>query len=488
MPADQEIELKFACAPQDLGAVLAAAPPGDDETRELISVYFDTPDLALQKAGASLRVREHKGRRIQTVKRGEGLVREEHEAPIEGLAPDPQIDPLPSILPEGATLRPAFNVRVSRRQRTFRYHEAEIELALDKGEVSGGDRQSAICEVELELKSGEPAALFALARELSAAAPLYLAFDSKASRGQALVAGEEAGARKSRKLELDAEVTVAEAFQAIAGAALAQVAANAAALRVQPHPDAVHQLRVGARRLRSALSTFKPVLAGEALEGLKRDFKWLGQACGRARSLDVFAEETLKPAELRAAPPPGVYALRKALDAARRAAWDEAREAAASERFRGLMIDAVGWLQTGGWRDAEGAAAPIRPFAAQAVKRRRKKLAKRGRAARCGDDAARHHLRIEAKKLRYAVEGFAGLYRKKPVRRYLQRLKALQAELGALNDLVTAEPLLAGLDLPSEAGFAAGELVGGKAAAKPELIARASKAMDRLHAADRFWD
>ena len=82
--ADREIELKFACRPEDLAAVLAAAPAGDDESRELISVYFDTADLALQKAGASLRVREHEGRRVQTLKRGEGLVREEYEAPIEG--------------------------------------------------------------------------------------------------------------------------------------------------------------------------------------------------------------------------------------------------------------------------------------------------------------------------------------------------------------------------------------------------------------------
>src|ERR1700748_45405 len=125
MPADRETELKFACGPEDLAAVLAAAPKGasggDDETRELISVYFDTPDLALQKAGASLRVREHKGRRIQTVKRGQGLVREEHEAPIEGLAADPALEPLPKLLPQGAALKPAFNIRVIRRQRTFRY-------------------------------------------------------------------------------------------------------------------------------------------------------------------------------------------------------------------------------------------------------------------------------------------------------------------------------------------------------------------------------
>ena len=65
--------------------VLAAAPDGDDDSRELISVYFDTPDLTLQKAGVSLRVRESKGRRTLTMKRGDGLSREEYEACSAGM-------------------------------------------------------------------------------------------------------------------------------------------------------------------------------------------------------------------------------------------------------------------------------------------------------------------------------------------------------------------------------------------------------------------
>ena len=98
----QEIELKFLCAPDELGRVLAAAPAGDEDTRELISVYFDTPELHLQKAGASLRVRESRGQRVQTLKRGDGLAREEHEARIESDAPDPSLGPLPELLPQGA--------------------------------------------------------------------------------------------------------------------------------------------------------------------------------------------------------------------------------------------------------------------------------------------------------------------------------------------------------------------------------------------------
>jgi len=485
---DREIELKFVCGPDDLAAVLAAAPAGDDETRELISVYFDTPDLALQKAGASLRVREHRGRRTQTLKRGQGLVREEHEAPIEGLAPDPGLAPLPSLLPDGATLRPAFNVRVSRRQRTFRYQDAQIELALDQGEVTGGDQRSPICEVELELKSGPPAALFALARELSQAAPLYLAFDSKAARGQALLAGDPQAARKGRPIELDPDATAGEAFQTVARTALAQIAVNAAALRAEPGPETVHQLRVGARRLRSALTTFKPLLAGDdGLEAVKTNLKWLGQACGAARNLDVFAQETLTPAESGEAAPAGLRALRQAVDAARRAAWRQAGETAACDRFRALMIDTAAWVETGGWRDGEAAAGAVRPFARHALKRHLRRLEKRGRAAQGGDDMARHHLRIEAKKLRYAAEAFAGLFGDKRARRYLGRLKDLQEILGSLNDLVTAEPLIAQLKLRPEAAFAAGELVGLKAAGKSRLVAQSAKALHRLQAADPFW-
>ncbi|HZZ33609.1 MAG TPA: CHAD domain-containing protein [Phenylobacterium sp.] len=484
---DREIELKFACGPEDLAVVLAAAPAGDDETRELISVYFDTADLVLQKAGASLRVREHKGRRMQTLKRGRGFIREEHEAPIDGLAPDPALEPLPSLLPHGADLRPAFNVRVSRRQRTIRYKGALIEMALDQGEVCGGERKSPICEVELELKAGEPTMLFALARELSAAAPLYLAFDSKAALGQALVAGEPPAAIKGGHVQLDGEASAGVAFQAVARSALAQIAANAALLRKTPSAEGVHQLRVGVRRLRSALTTFKPILEDEGLETLKTDLKWLSRNCERARSLDVFAEETLRPAEVADVQPAGLAALRDAIDLARRAAWAHAAEASTSERFRALMIDAAAWVETGDWRGQPGADAPIQPFARRALKRHLKTLEKRGRAARGGDDLSRHHLRIEAKKLRYAAEGFTDLYGEKRVRRHLRHLRDLQESLGELNDLVTATPLIAALGLPSDAAFAAGELVGMKAAHKPQLIARAEKALDRLAAAEPFW-
>lgn len=489
MSGSREIELKFLCAPGDLGAVLAAAPEGDDDSRELISVYFDTPDLTLQKAGVSLRVRESKGRRTLTMKRGEGLAREEYEAPLEGDQPPTELAPLREILSEGdaAALSPAYNVRVIRRQRLVRYGDAEIELALDQGEVSGGRRVSPISEVELELKSGQPKALFDLARDLARFAPLYLSFDTKSARGQALVAGQPVEARRRERVKLDRGVTIGAAFQTIARSSLATIAANAAVLREAPQPEAVHQLRVAARRLRSALSTFRPVVEDGRYEAVKGELRWLAKSLDNARNLDVFADEVLGPAQKMEAPPAGLAALVKAVEAAREAARKGACETAASERFRLLMIDATAWVETGDWLGGLAAAEPARAYAQRTLARRLKKLLKRGRRIETRDDETRHQVRIEAKKLRYAAEGFATLYAEKKVDRFVGRLKSLQDALGALNDIATAETLIAGLSLDVEAAYSAGELEGLRRADKARLLGQAVKGMDRIGDTEPFW-
>ena len=149
MSGSREVELKFLCAPSDLGAVLAAAPEGDDDSRELISVYFDTPDLALQKAGASLRVRESKGRRVLTMKRGDGLSREEYEAAIEGeQPPDRARAPCGRSLTEddAAALKPAFNVRVMpppAASQVCRARRSSSRLTRARSPAAGGCRRSA---------------------------------------------------------------------------------------------------------------------------------------------------------------------------------------------------------------------------------------------------------------------------------------------------------------------------------------------------------
>ena len=69
----KEVELKLEFDPADAAKIkshplLAAESLGAPEQQELVSIYFDTPDFALSKAGVFLRVREAGGRYVQTIK------------------------------------------------------------------------------------------------------------------------------------------------------------------------------------------------------------------------------------------------------------------------------------------------------------------------------------------------------------------------------------------------------------------------------------
>jgi CHAD domain-containing protein len=179
--------------------------------------------------------------------------------------------------------------------------------------------------------------------------------------------------------------------------------------------------------------------------------------------------------------------LTAAIEAARERARAEVAEAVASVRFRDLLIEVTGWVDTGEWLSHAPSGEPARPFAARALQSRRRKLMKDGRGLSKLSDHDRHQVRIDAKKLRYAAEGFQALFGRKAAGRFIKPLKALQDELGALNDVATAEALIVSLRLSPEAAFAAGELIGRKSADRDRHIARGAKALDALADVDPFW-
>jgi triphosphatase len=485
--ASEEIELKFLCEPRDLDAILAAAPGDGTETRSLVSTYYDTPDHRLSRGHISLRLRDGGAERVQTLKRGEGFAREEYEGPALKDGLDLTVPALKRALKpaQRASLVPVFTVSVSRRQRTFLHRGAEIELAIDLGEVASGDNRRPISEVELELKAGPADALFDLARALSKTAPLYLSFDGKASQGQAMRDGSQFTPRRSDKARLRRGVTAGEAFRAIARNALTLIAANALILREVDGEDVLHQLRVAVRRLRSAISTFKPLVDDPTMPAIQAELKWLSAACDEARDLDVFAHDNAALATDGAALAPRV-------EAARAGAHAKTQAAVASKRFRDLILETTAWVETGAWAKAAGKAekrrkGSAREFAAKALSRRWKRILARGRDLKAMSDVERHHLRIDAKKLRYALEAFQPLFDTARGERFLKRLRALQEELGLLNDAAVAGRLVARLEPTGEGEAAAARLLAAREMTRSQTLKAAAKALERLSAAPLPW-
>src|SRR5262249_10276473 len=179
-----------------------------------------------------------------------------------------------------------------------------------------------------------------------------------------------------------------------------------------------------------------------------------------------------------------------------------------SARFRGLVLDTACWIEAGDWtRNPDDLTRmlreqPIVGATADELRRRWKKLLKAGAQLRELDPERRHRTRLQAKKLRYASEFFAGAFPgKKAARRrnrFVAGLEKLQDALGELNDIAVhaglTERLVDGSDardkqregLAKEA-FAAGRLSGDEEARITSVLQDAERAYRGFTKAKPFW-
>ena len=185
-------------------------------------------------------------------------------------------------------------------------------------------------------------------------AALDLSFTSKAERGYALMDGAALSPVKAKRPALRPGETAAQAFTTIAASALNQITANARVLRAARRPEAVHQLRVGVRRLRTAIGLFGPMLADALREAIKAELKWITSELGEARYLDVFIAETFRPAAARRRGGVGVAALGAGLLSAQTRAYDRVETAVRSRRFSRLTLEVAAWIETGDWMEDTG--------------------------------------------------------------------------------------------------------------------------------------
>ena len=137
-------------------------------------------------------------------------------------------------------------------------------MTLDEGRIEGPAGSAPLCELELEFRDGDPADLFVLAQALAEAVPLRLGVMAKSARGFALIDGAVSGPCKAEPVALPEVATTAEAFRRVARACLRHMRLNERVfLEAARDPDALHQMRVALRRLRSALSLFAPLLEAD---------------------------------------------------------------------------------------------------------------------------------------------------------------------------------------------------------------------------------
>jgi inorganic triphosphatase YgiF len=507
---NMEIELKLLLTPQAVQSfrthsLLKKYGARQPREEELSGTYYDTSNCDLRRAGAGLRVRQVDGRWVQTMKAGGGVAsglhsRHEWESPVAG--PTPDLAVLRELVDHGSSwnkllrsrdveqgLLPVFTTSVTRTIWDLRLAEGtEIECVLDQGSLERGKDKEAICEIELELKSGDVNQLYGLALELLASIPMQIGNASKAERGYALLAPVPARAVKAETLVLSRHMNIEKAFQLIATNCMAQIQANEDGVMHRHDPESLHQMRVGIRRLRSAFSLFGSVL--QVPDDMREDLNWIATQLGAARDWDVLADSTLS---RLADAPMGAAQVGVVQYAAQKRAQHlhgEAAAAVASPRYTRLVLRLSQWMHACGWREAPARQASARlhdsviRFADNMLDQLDRKLRKRGRRLHKATPEARHRARIAAKKARYAAEFFQSLYNGRKLRRYVNALSRLQDELGYLNDAAVADRLLQDLhgkdlNLAGGVGFVRGYL-SRSAATDAGVIRKRWKKFNRL--------
>jgi adenylate cyclase len=430
----------------------------------LDNIYYDTPELALQRHGVALRVRRQGRLWLQTVKcagisAGGLSARPEWEIPYTGRFNFIGIDDdevrkwlrRPKIV---ESLAPVFETRFSRITWRIETNDSaeggSVLVTLDRGWIAASGRREEISEMEIELVAGHPGTLLALADTLAQRLPLVPAVRSKAERGYRLHAGMPLAPIKAMTIDIDAAMPPVIAFRNIAHGCLEQLQLNYAGAVDSDDPEFIHQMRVACRRLRAALRLFAPVLPDAFDERWLPGLRAVMCRLGRLRDLDVLQAEILGPVQCALAAEPRLMALAGRITEQRHEARRDVLETLHGADYRLLLLAMMGALQQAPFGvTATGAVAgeklgdesdplTVARFATRRVHRLHAKVIALAKLAKRDDPASLHRLRIGIKRLRYGLEFFAPLMAAKPLRHSLRRLTDLQDRLGQLNDLASA--------------------------------------------------
>lgn len=364
---ETEIELKFFVSPDfsdTLHAKISETKVLQHSCRELGNTYFDTPDNWLRQHDIGLRIRRFDDVYVQTVKTSGRVVAGLHQRPeynAEHVSNDPQLTLHPSdIWPAGkdvstlqSELQPLFSTNFTREQWLIGMPDgSQVEVAFDQGMVEANGKQDPICEVELELKSGQTDALFTLARSFSEDGGMRLGNLSKAAKGYRLAmdySGDEV--KPLTLVATDKNDTVESCFINSLEHALSHWHYHEQIYSERDSIEAVHEIKNSISFIRQILTVYGGVVPRRASAILRQELKWLEQELEWLHEFDCLEDlledkgHALRKLDARKFLVGELKALQEQLPDR-----EQILELLNSARYTGLLLDLSRWILTRGWQ------------------------------------------------------------------------------------------------------------------------------------------
>jgi len=301
---------------------------------------------------------------------------------------------------------------------------------------------------------------------------------------------EEGKMAREKAIAVDEKQTVEDAFRHILLINMSAVHEWEPVAVKGEDIEGVHQMRVGFRRMRSALSVFRPAVPRKLTAPFAQDMRWVGKTLDDARDLDVYIADNLSSKGCKAQKRMRRIAMRR-----RKRAYDQVRRFVGGRRYAKFCTELSRWLERRAWRKQLSGKKKrclhcrVTPFAAQVLEQHRVQVLDHGKRIDKLNAEALHQLRIDCKKLRYATEFFSPLYGKSMVK-FTGQLKGLQDLLGTLHDGAVMTGLQEGLLDGNNSGKAArfaGKLEKQRAKQAKELKRVLDEQWERFAHAHRPW-
>jgi CHAD domain-containing protein len=432
-------------------------------SRVFVSTYYDTADHRLARAGITLRSREENGRNAWQLKlpRGSSRLEIEHEG---GPArpPSPFRNALFGVT-RGRELKSLARLK-TRREGVLVTDQGRpvAEVVLDDVAVMDGNRVlDAFRELEVEARDDGRRALEQIERALRRAGATSGNGKPKLLR----VLGES-----YTHAEPKPDAPAGEHLRAMIAAQLRAVLAYDPAIRLGGTTEDVHQLRVATRRLRSVLRSARPLLDREWTDSIRDELRWLGDALGTVRDLDVLIEYVEHAA---ADLPSGDHRALSSVVSGLAGVRGERRAKLVEQLSTPRYSAVLDVLESPQLVDSK---ATVADLAAAEFERARKA------ARRTETDEELHKLRVRVKRARYAAE-LAERAVGKPAAAFVKAAKRFQDVAGEHQDAVVAERRLRELAEQTGRGralFVLGQLVERQRARRSAARAAVPNAWKRL--------
>ena len=500
-----EIEFKFLVPPGRLAEIEADLRTGKFEQLDLQARYFDTSEGALAKADVALRMRKEGNHWVQTAKaRGDGpLDRFEHNVdlgdptdtgalPDIGRHADTHVGRALEKAIGDAALIETFSTSIRRIVRLETESDTQVEFALDVGRViaQGRDgapaRESAVCELEIELVHGDVAALVAIAKRWVERYGLSFSTVSKAERGQRLLdADKPVAAVKARAPDFsahgDTQPDGADIQRRVVSACLAQILPNASEVAAgSEDPDAVHQMRIGIRRLRTALRELDGLAGGRFDPAWEGPLRHTFTALGRSRDNELLTMK-MQPL-LEAAGGPALSTVEVASTPGMTVA-----ETVCLTPFQIVLVELIGFATQSAdeSRDTDpGDAKQARKLVAKRLNALHRRVVKGGRHFESLTPDAQHRVRKQLKRLRYLAEFVGKLFDEKDAGKYIDRLTPAQDVLGDFNDMSVVAVSYRRLAVKDQRAWFG---VGWFNASQQHVARDCRKSLEKIEDARKFW-